>query len=242
MTQTPMTPATAELGGRPTAPTPSVQTEMGRAAAPAAVTIGDPAPLGLAGFGLTTLILSVVNAGWFGNKAIVPLTSSTLSMAVAYGGLAQLIAGLWAFRRGNTFAGTAFCSYGAFWFSFFLLVQLYLVPMITNPASSDAWLGWVGLYLLAWGIFTGYMTIASLGASKATTVVFVLLTLTFVVLAIGWFTGDKATFAASANGIINLGGYIGILTAIAALYASFADVTNANFKRVVLPVGAPFVS
>jgi succinate-acetate transporter protein len=218
---------------------PTAQAEMGPVTAP--VTIGDPAPLGLAGFGLTTLILSIVNAGWFSNGAIVQLTSSTLAMAVAYGGLAQFVAGLWAFRRGNTFAGTAFCSYGAFWFSFYLLVQNYLVPMITNKASTHATLGWVGLYLLAWGIFTAYMTVASLGASKAVTVVFVLLTLTFVILALGWFTGNNvAAFAANADGLITLGGYVGILTAIAALYASFADVVNANLKRVILPVGSPF--
>ncbi len=201
--------------------------------------IADPAPLGLAAFGLTTLILSIVNAGWFGNAAIVPLTSTTLSMAVAYGGLAQLIAGLWAFRRGNTFAATAFCSYGAFWFSFYLLVQNYLVPMIKG--APNAWLGWVGLYLLAWGIFTAYMFIASLHGSKAVALVFLLLTLTFVVLAIGWFAGDVKTFAVDADAAINIGGYLGILTAIAALYGSFADVANGSFGRVVLPVGKPFV-
>jgi succinate-acetate transporter protein len=224
------------------------QAPMAPAAAPAAVTIADPAPLGLAGFGLTTLILSIVNAGWFGsgggqgtNAAIVPLTASTLSMAAAYGGLAQFVAGLWAFRRGNTFAGTAFCSYGAFWFSFYLLVNNFLGGMI--KAAPDATLGWVGLYLLAWGIFTAYMTIASLHGSKAVFVVFVLLTLTFVILAIGWFAGGNVpTFAANADGWITLGGYIGILTAIAALYASFADVTNASFRRIVLPVGSPFVA
>jgi succinate-acetate transporter protein len=205
-----------------------------------ASSIGDPAPLGLAGFGLTTLILSVVNAGWFGNASIVPLTGSTLSMAVAFGGLGQFVAGLWAFRRGNTFAGTAFCSYGAFWLSFYLLVQVYLGGIISG--APNAWLGWVGLYLLAWGIFTAYMFVASLGAAKAVTVVFVLLTITFVVLALGWFTGNVKTFGASADGLINLGGYLGILTAIAALYTSFADVVNATWRRVVLPTGSPFVS
>ncbi|MGA9113321.1 MAG: acetate uptake transporter [Candidatus Dormiibacterota bacterium] len=221
--------------------TPMTTSEPRPAAArPTEVAIADPAPLGLAGFGLTTLILSVVNAGWFGNASIVPLTGSTLSMAVAYGGLAQFIAGLWAFRRGNTFAGTAFCSYGAFWFSFFLLVQVYLGGIIKG--APNAWLGWVGLYLLAWGIFTAYMTIASLGAAKMVTTVFVLLTLTFVVLALGWFTGNVATFGASADGLINIGGYLGLLTAIAALYTSFADVVNAAWHKVVLPTGSPFVS
>ncbi len=213
---------------------------MPESAAEKPALIADPAPLGLAGFGLTTLILSIVNAGWFGNAAIVPLTSTTLSMAVAYGGLAQFIAGLWAFRRGNTFAATAFCSYGAFWFSFYLLVQNYLGPTIKG--APNATLGWVGLYLLAWGIFTAYMFIASLHGSKAVTVVFLLLTLTFVVLAIGWFAGGNVpAFAANADGWITFGGYLGIVTAIAALYGSFADVTNGSFGRVVLPVGKPFV-
>lgn len=233
MQRTPATPMgipSADISGRPVAAVPTTQGEMGPVTAP--VTIGDPAPLGLAAFGLTTLILSVVNAGWFGAAAIVPLTGATLSMAAAYGGLAQFVAGLWAFRRGNTFAGTAFVSYGAFWLSFYLLVNNFLGGIIKT--APGAWQGYVGLYLLAWGIFTAYMTVASLGATKAVTVVFVLLTLTFVVLAIGWFA------AAPTGGIINLGGYIGILTAIAALYASFADVVNANLKRVILPVGTPF--
>src|SRR5487761_1714603 len=213
MQRTPATPMgipSADISGRPVAAVPTTQGEMGPVTAP--VTIGDPAPLGLAAFGLTTLILSVVNAGWFGAAAIVPLTGATLSMAAAYGGLAQFVAGLWAFRRGNTFAGTAFVSYGAFWLSFYLLVNNFLGGII--KAAPGAWQGWVGLYLLAWGIFTAYMTIASLGAAKAVTVVFTLLTLTFVILAIGWFTGNVATFGASADGWINFGGYVGIITAI----------------------------
>src|SRR5487761_1825975 len=236
MQRTPATPMgipSADISGRPVAAVPTTQGEMGPVTA--------PAPLGLAAFGLTTLILSVVNAGWFGAAAIVPLTGATLSMAAAYGGLAQFVAGLWAFRRGNTFAGTAFVSYGAFWLSFYLLVNNFLGGIIKT--APGAWQGYVGLYLLAWGIFTAYMTVASLGATKAVTVVFVLLTLTFVVLAIGWFTGNNvAAFAANADGLITLGGYIGILTAIAALYASFADVTNASFRRIVIPVGSPFVA
>jgi len=195
--------------------------------APAAVPglgIGDPAPLGLAGFGITTLMLSVINAGWL--PAVDTL--GVLAMAIAFGGGAQLLAGMWAFRRGNTFAATAFTSYGAFWFSFFLLVQYFLAP-IKAAAGAGAEETFVGLYLLSWGIFTAYMFIASFGGAKAVTLVFALLTATFFVLSAGKYM--------SSESIGHLGGYLGLLTAIAALYASFADVLNANMKRVVLPTG-----
>jgi succinate-acetate transporter protein len=184
--------------------------------------VGDPAPLGLAGFGLTTLLLSLINA------KILPgtLTVLVMSLALTFGGLAQLLAGMWAFRRGNTFAGTAFTAYGAFWFSFYLLVVVFLplVPKTAGASDVDNFIGW---YLLAWGIFTAYMFIASLAGARAVQAVFILLTITFVLLAIGKF--------ASSDGITQVGGYVGLATAAAALYASFADVTNANFKRRVLP-------
>jgi succinate-acetate transporter protein len=186
-----------------------------------APTIGDPAPLGLAGFGLTTLLLSLINAG------ILPatVTVGVMALALTFGGLAQFAAGMWAFKRGNTFAATAFTSYGAFWFSFYLLVVVF-IPQMKGAAPSDIG-NFVGTYLLAWGIFTGYMFIASLAGARAVQLVFVLLTLTFVVLAIGEY--------ATSTGIHNIGGYLGLATAAAALYASFADVANANFKRRVLP-------
>lgn len=191
---------------------------------PAAV-VGDPAPLGLAGFGITTLLLSLINAG------ILPATTTAgvMALALAFGGGAQLLAGMWAFRRGNTFAGTAFTAYGAFWFSFYLLVIVFIPQMLAGktPASAADLSAFVGTFLLAWGIFTAYMFVASLAGARAVQLVFALLTITFVVLAIGEY--------ASSTGIHNVGGYIGILTAAAALYASFADVTNANFKRIVLP-------
>jgi succinate-acetate transporter protein len=226
MQRTPVTTPEAQLSGRPIAGVgpPTVQSEMGPAAA-AGVTIADPAPLGLAAFGLTTLLLMVIQSGWLGAGA----TIAVIGVAAAYGGTAQLLAGMWAFRRGNTFAATAFSSYGAFWISYFLIVN-FLLGKVT-PASTVA--GFVGLYTLAWGIFTCYMTIASLGASKAVTVVFVLLTATYFLLCANAWSGNKEV------GFI--AGYVGVATAVAALYASFADVTNASFKRVVLPVGTPFV-
>jgi hypothetical protein len=183
--------------------------------------VADPAPLGLAGFGVTTLLLSLINA------KILPATLTVLvmSMALAFGGLAQLLAGMWAFKRGNTFAATAFTSYGAFWISFYLLVVVFL-PGASKASTADVE-NFIGWYLLAWGIFTAYMTVASLAGARAVQLVFALLTLTFVVLAIGHF--------GQSTGTIQVGGYIGLATAAAAIYASFADVTNANFKRKVLP-------
>ncbi|HUY09112.1 MAG TPA: acetate uptake transporter [Candidatus Dormibacteraeota bacterium] len=183
--------------------------------------IADPAPLGLAGFGLTTLMLSVINAGIISAGA----TLAVLPMAAAYGGTAQFLAGMWAFKRGNTFAATAFSSYGAFWWSYYLLVDVFLKG-VTPSAIGPI----VGLYLFAWFIFTGYMFLASLHGTRAVQVVFFLLTLTFLFLAAGtwaWF-GDGTTLG-------HIGGYLGIVTAIAALYTSFADVLNATAKRVILP-------
>lgn len=231
--------ATMETTGRPMSGAVPVTAE---AAPTAAATVADPAPLGLAAFALTTMVLSAINAGWVGavNEPIV------LGLAVAYGGTAQLLAGMWAFKRGNTFAATAFSSYGAFWLSFWLIVQ-YFVPMVIantakalGPGATTAQITAaagehlnviLGLYLFMWGVFTAYMLVASLAGAKAVQVVFLLLTLTFFALAIGkWNASDSWT---------HIGGFLGILTAIAAFYTSFADVVNANFKRTVLPTGAP---
>jgi uncharacterized protein len=184
--------------------------------------VADPAPLGLAGFAFTTLLLSLVNT------QILPKSTEVLvlSMALTFGGLAQFVAGMWAFKRGNTFAATAFTSYGAFWLSFYLLVVVF-IPLVPKTAGASDVSNFVGWYLLAWGIFTAYMFVASLAGARAVQLVFLLLAITFVVLAIGNF--------GTSSGTIQLGGYIGLATAAAAIYASFADVVNANFKRKVLP-------
>src|SRR4051795_9262141 len=182
--------------------------------------IADPAPLGLAAFALTTFVLSAVNAGW------VPDTVEPVvfGLALAYGGLGQLLAGMWEFSKGNTFGATAFSSFGAFWISFWWLTG----HTDLSGAGADAAKG-VGLYLLAWGIFTAYMTVAATRVSGAVLVVFVLLTLTFLVLAWGEF--------ADSSGIHKIGGYLGLLTALAAWYASFAGVSAFTFKRPLVPVG-----
>jgi succinate-acetate transporter protein len=216
-------------------PSMSVVVHPVEAPKPPDTLLADPAPLGLAGFGLTTLILMVIDIGWLNGGA----TIGVLCIAAAYGGLAQFVAGLWAFRRGNTFAATAFCSFGAFWLSYVLFVWFFGAKIgSTDPAVSTLQVanGFVGLFLLSWGIFTAYMAIASLAAAKMVTVVFVLLAITFFILAIGAWGNDAA-----GAGFTRIGGGIGLLTAIAALYTSFADVTNATWRRVVLPTGAPFV-
>src|SRR3954452_16135981 len=138
--------------------------------------IADPGPLGLAGFALTTFVLSWFNADLIG-KGGEPVV---LGLAVAYGGLAQLLAGMWEFRTGNTFGAVAFTSYGAFWLSFFVLVQFFAKDIPAKDAGHA-----IGLYLIAWGIFTTYMFVASLRTTAAIALVFVLLAATFIVLGIG---------------------------------------------------------
>jgi succinate-acetate transporter protein len=186
---------------------------------PVAPAIADPAPLGLAAFALTTFVLSFFNAGLVSGKGL-PVV---LGLALAYGGIAQLLAGMWEFRNNNTFGATAFTSFGAFWISWFVLEQFEgsKIPA-TNLGSA------VGLYLIAWGIFTTYMWVASFRVSAAVMVVFLLLAATFFLLGIGESSGTES--------IVKAGGWVGIATAAAAWYASFASVTNKTFERIVLPV------
>jgi uncharacterized protein len=181
--------------------------------------IANPGPLGLAAFATTTFILSMFNAGLVSDTA-EPIV---FGMALAYGGLAQILAGMWEFRTGNTFGATAFTSYGAFWLSFWAFVQFFEKEVPKADAGHA-----VGLYLIAWGIFTTYMFVASLRTTGAVALVFILLAVTFFALGIG--------NAGAHTGLIKIGGWIGLATAIAAWYASFAEVTNATFGRTVLPV------
>ena len=186
---------------------------------PIAPPIADPAPLGLAAFALTTFVLSFFNAGLVSGNGL-PVV---LGLALAYGGIAQLLAGLWEFRNNNTFGATAFTSFGAFWISWFVLEQ-FEATKISPAHLGDA----AGLYLIAWGIFTTYMWIASFRVSVAVNLVFLLLAATFLVLGIGE--------ASATESIVKAGGWIGIATAVVAWYASFASVTNKTFGHIVLPV------
>ncbi len=185
-------------------------------------TPADPGPLGLAAFAGTTFVLSIFNADLVSSKGI----GVVMGLALAYGGLAQLLAGLWEFRTGNTFGAVAFCSFGAFWISFFFILRL--TPSVALTANG------VSVYLYMWAIFTTYMFIASLRTTGAVALVFFLLAVTFYILAIG--NASLAGTTDVTNGTIKLGGWFGLATAIAAWYASFAAVTNSTFGRVVLPV------
>jgi uncharacterized protein len=188
--------------------------------------LADPGPLGLAGFAATTFFLSVINTNMLGAS----VQSIVFGLAFFYGGIAQLLAGMWEFAKGNTFGALAFSSYGAFWLSFWWI----LTHLPANAKPNDLLHG-VALYLLCWTIFTAYMTVASARTTGAIFAVFVLLTLAFLALTIGFFSESVADFEANSNAWIHIGGWIGILTAIAAWYASFAGVVNSTFKRVVLP-------
>jgi succinate-acetate transporter protein len=183
------------------------------------VSIADPGPLGLSAFALTTFVLSMFNADLIakGGEPVV------LGLALAYGGLAQLLAGMWEFRRGNTFAAVAFSSYGAFWLSYWALVT-FNAKEIPAADATDA----VGLFLIAWGIFTTYMWVASFRTSVGIMIVFLLLAITFFLLGFG-NTGMNAD-------LIKGGGYFGLATAAVAWYVSFAQVMFSTFGRWVLPV------
>jgi len=193
----------------------------------------DPGPLGLAGFAGTTFMLSMINSGLVGHGSLVGggLLPMVAGLAVAYGGIAQLIAGIWEFRTGNTFGAVAFCSYAAFWISFFLIVQLGVAGVVAE--KGDVFAG-LSLYLYTWTIFTLYMFVCSLRTSGAVALTFFLLTITFLLLAIG--NASLVGTAHVTNNTIKLGGYLGIATAIAAWYASFAAVINSTFGKVVAPV------
>ena len=214
------TPVILDVNSDPeaVAPGPPVR-EATDLAPPQAPTIADPGPLGLAAFALTTFVLSMFNAGLVGKEG----EPVVFGLALAYGGAAQILAGMWEFRTGNTFGATAFTSYGAFWISFWAYVTFFAQDVPEANAGAA-----VGLYLIGWGIFTAYMWIASLRTTMAVSVVFLLLAITFFVLGIG--------DAAENDTISKLGGYLGLLTAAAAWYASFAGVTNSTFGRVVIPV------
>jgi len=181
--------------------------------------IADPVTLGLAGFAMTTFILSIANTNLISEKGGGDVV---LGLALFYGGIAQFLAGMWEYRRGNTFGATAFSSFGAFWLSF------WAIGHYSSGADAHKTMG---LFLFAWFIFTGYMTVAALRTNGAILTVFALLTLTFLLLAIGAWQNASTPPAAFTR----IGGWTGILTALAAWYASFAAVTNETHKKQWFP-------
>lgn len=189
------------------------------------VKIANPGPLGLSGFALTTFVLSLINAGVIGGNNVAVV----LGLAVFYGGIAQFAAGMWEFRTGNTFGATAFVSYGAFWLS---LAAIY-IPGLGNPKLAADHQG-VGYYLLGWTIFTGIMMLGSFRVNGALILVFVALFITFLLLALGELTGSAS--------MTQIGGYLGIVTAILAWYAALAGilsgVSGGKWNLPVFPMGA----
>ena len=184
--------------------------------------IADPGPLGLAAFAMTTFVLSVFNANIIGLPA---LEAVVLPLALFYGGAVQILAGMWEFRKNNTFGALAFSSYGAFWITFAWYVR-YVEAGLPAVRAHEA----TGLFLLAWTIFTAYMLLASFGTTKMLTAVFAFLFATFLMLAIGILASPpNAT-------IIHIGGWLGLVTAMLAWYHSAAGVTSATLGRTLLPV------
>ena len=192
------------------------------AAAESAPAIADPGPLGLAAFALTTFVLSVFNANIIGTVALLGVL---LPLALFYGGAVQILAGMWEFRKNNTFGALAFSSYGAFWIALGWYLRSIL-PALPAARAHEA----TGLFLLAWTIFTGYMLLASLGTTKVLTVTFAFLFATFLVLALANLAAPPAAAA------IHAGGWLGLVTAFLAWYHSAAGVTNASLGRTLLPV------
>lgn len=179
--------------------------------------LANPAPLGLMGFGMTTILLNIHNAGFF------PIDSMILAMGIFYGGISQVIVGMMCFKRGDTFGTTAFTSYGLFWLT---LVGLIVMPYMGLPASPASFMGW---YLLLWGIFTGFMFIGSLCYPRAKQFVFGSLTVLFFLLAARDFTGSEL--------IGTIAGFEGIICGASAIYFAMAQVLNNEYGRTILPVG-----
>ena len=181
--------------------------------------LANPAPLGLTGFALTTWMLSLVNAGYYTGTS-VPLVLAT---AFAFGGTAQFFAGLMEMPRGNTFGFVAFCAYGAFWWTFALFVEFF------GPANvPPAFIGW---WLAAWGMFSLAMFVGTLALNRALQAIFLVLVITFFLLA--------GADMLAAPALKMAGGYMGLLTALLAFYLAAAEIINETHGRTVLPVGAP---
>lgn len=181
--------------------------------------VSEPAALGLAAFALTTMVLSIINAGIISSKNL-PLVAA---LALAYGGLVQLLAGMWAFIKNDTFAAVALSSYGGFWISFYLLENTFLkqIPVANQKAA-------LALYLFAWAVFTFYMWIASIRVSGAVQAVFLTLVPAYFFLGLGKAVGSDTLF--------HIGGAFGIATAACAWYTSAAIVFQRTFRRNVLPM------
>jgi uncharacterized protein len=196
----------------------------------AASPVADPAPLGLAAFALTTFLLSAFNAGWMTHASGL----AWWSYALAYGGLVQLLAGMWEFRNRNVFGATAFGTYGGFWIGLFFYVQLVGAKLLAHPLTAHLFYHDAGWILLAFAIFNTYMMLWALAVNWAVFAVFLTLEATEILL----FAGNFAV----SSGWIKAGGYVGVLTALVAWYTSAAGVFNGMRGKTVVPVGKPLIS
>jgi hypothetical protein len=185
-------------------------------------TTANPAPIGLLGFGMTTILLNLHNAGLFELNAMI------MGMGIFVGGIAQVFAGLLEWKKNNTFGTTAFIAYGFFWLS---LVALWLIPKTAVGADYRSSENAVGFYLLLWGLFTLFMFVGTLKLNKALQFIFLTLTILFFLLAISDFTSNA--------GLRIIAGYEGIICGGAAFYASMAQVLNEVYGKTVLPLGSP---
>lgn len=188
-------------------------------AVPLSARLADPVPVGLAGFGLTTFMLSMIEVGLV-SKSALPVV---LGSALAYGGLLQLLAGMWAFVRHNTFAAVALGSYGAFWISFWMLNTFYLTK-IPHAEQKSA----MSLFLIAWGVFSFYMWIVSFRTNLAVMLIFLTLWPAYVLIGLGTDVSSMT--------IVHIGGGFGLATAGLAWYVSFADTLAATLGRAVAPL------
>jgi len=182
--------------------------------------LANPAPLGLMGFGMTTVLLNIHNAGFFPE-----IGAMVMAMGLCYGGIAQVIAGILEFKKGNTFGLTAFTSYGFFWISLVVLLLLPKMGLGIEPTPK----AFMGCYLGMWGMFTLFMFVGTLKANRALQVIFGSLVILFALLAIGDFSGNEK------YGII--AGFEGIFCGMSAIYLAMAEVINEKFGRTILPIG-----
>ncbi|EPP9829769.1 acetate uptake transporter [Klebsiella pneumoniae] len=182
--------------------------------------LANPAPLGLMGFGMTTILLNLANSGLFAFDVAI------LAMGIFYGGIAQIFAGLLEYKKGNTFGLTAFTSYGSFWLT---LVAILLMPKMGLADAPNA--HFLGMYLGLWGVFTLFMFFGTLKAARMLQFVFLSLTVLFALLAIGHLADNE--------GIVKVAGWVGLICGASAIYLAMGEVLNEQFRRTVLPIGEP---
>jgi succinate-acetate transporter protein len=187
--------------------------------------LANPAPLGLLGFGLTTVLLNLHNAGFF------PLDTMILAMGLAYGGLAQVIVGAMEFKKGNTFGTVAFTSYGLFWWSLVALMVLPSFSFVGITAPTDAALA---AYFFMWGLFTFAMFFGTLKKNRALQFVFLSLTILFFLLMVRELTANAVLFGSvTVNTVL---GYEGVICGLSAVYLAIAEVLNETYEKTILPI------